>query len=245
MMWDKLDNNIMDSWSESATVDLDAGETYNFQIRQDEGFGSYVLSIGFQKETVDITGVTTVYDSIEFTDQKNVYIFKAPVTGRYHFELSEYKNGVGFRMMMWDKLEYNIMDAWNGSAVVDLDAGETYSLQIRQDKGFYSYKLSIGAQKKSVDITGYDVVADAITFKDQKNVYFFTPGETGEYTVSLTDHNSNCSFKLMAWDNYEKNIMDTYSGKGTLSLESGITYEIQVRQSENFGSYELHVEKVQ
>lgn len=243
MMWDKFANNFMDSWTESATVDLDAGETYNFQIRQEEGFGSYVLSVGFQKETVDITGVTAVYDSIEYTDQKNVYTFTAPVTGRYHFELSEYKNGVGFRMMMWDKLEYNIMDSWNGSATVDLDAGEAYSLQIRQDKSAYSYKLSIGSQKKYVDITGYDIVTDAITFKDQKNVYFFTPSEAGEYTFSLTDYNANCSFKLMAWDDYEKNIMDTYSGKGTLSLEGGITYEIQVRQNENLGSYELHVEK--
>lgn len=245
MMWDKFDNNLMDSWTESATVDLDAGETYNFQIRQDEGFGSYVLSIGFQKETVDITGVTTVYDSIEYTNQKNVYTFTAPVTGRYHFELSEYKNGVGFRMMMWDKLEYNIMDSWNGSATVNLDAGEVYSLQIRQDKGFYSYKLSIGSQKRYVDITGYDAVADAITFKDQKNVYFFTPSEAGEYTFFLTGYNANCSFKLMVWDDYEKNMMDTYSGKGTLSLEGGITYEIQVRQNENLGSYELHVEKGQ
>lgn len=243
MMWDKFANNFMDSWTESATVDLDAGETYNFQIRQEEGFGSYVLSVGFQKETIDITGVTAVYDSIEYTDQKNVYTFTAPVTGRYHFELSEYKNGVGFRMMMWDKLEYNIMDSWNGSATVDLDAGEAYSLQIRQDKSAYSYKLSIGSQKKYVDITGYDIVTDAITFKDQKNVYFFTPSEAGEYTFSLTDYNANCSFKLMAWDDYEKNIMDTYSGKGTLSLEGGITYEIQVRQNENLGSYELHVEK--
>lgn len=245
MMWDKLENNIMDTYSESATANLDAGETYEFQIRQDEGFGSYILSVGFQKETVDLTGVTVVYDSIEYTDQKNVYTFTAPVTGRYHFELSEYKSGVGFRMMMWDKLENNIMDSYSESATVNLDAGETYEFQIRQDDGFHSYKLSIGSQKETVDITGYDIVTDAVTFEDQKNVYLFTPSETGKYTFSLTDYDASCSFRLMAWDNYENNMMDTYSESGTITLESGITYEIQVRQDEGFGSYKLYVEKEQ
>jgi len=235
----------MDSWGESATVDLEAGETYDFQIRQDEDFGSYILSIGFQKETVDITGVTVVYDSIEYTDQRNVYTFTAPATGRYHFELSEYKNGVGFRMLMWDRLDNNIMDSWGESASVDLDAGETYSFQIRQDEGFHSYKLSIGSQKEPVDITGYDIITDSVTFEDQKNIYYFTPNETGKYTFVLTDHDASCSFRLMAWDNYENNIMDTYSEDGTITLESGITYEIQVRQYKGVGAYALYVEKEQ
>lgn len=245
MMWDKLENSVMDSWGESATVDLEAGETYDFQIRQDEDFGSYILSIGFQKETIDITGVTVVYDSIEYTDQRNVYTFTAPATGRYHFELSEYKSGVGFRMLMWDRLDNNIMDSWGESASVDLDAGETYSFQIRQDEGFHSYKLSIGSQKEPVDITGYDIITDSVTFEDQKNIYYFTPNETGKYTFVLTDHDASCSFRLMAWDNYENNIMDTYSDDGTITLESGITYEIQVRQYEGVGAYALYVEKEQ
>lgn len=245
MMWDKLENSVMDSWGESATVDLEAGETYDFQIRQDEDFGSYILSIGFQKETVDITGVTVLYDSIEYTDQRNVYTFTAPATGKYHFELSEYKSGVGFRMMMWDRLDNNIMDSWGESASVDLDAGETYSFQIRQDEGFHSYKLSIGSQKELVDITGYDIITDSVTFEDQKNIYYFTPNETGKYTFVLTDHDASCSFRLMAWDNYENNIMDTYSDDGTITLESGITYEIQVRQYEGVGAYALYVEKEQ
>ena len=245
MMWDKLDNNIMDSWSESATVTLDAGETYDFQIRQDEGLGSYILSIGFQKETVDLTGITTVYDSIEYTDQKNVYTFTAPVTGRYHFELSEYKNGVGFRMMMWDKLDNNIMDSWSESATVTLDAGETYDFQIRQDEGFHAYKLSIGSQKEPADITGYDIITDSVTFEDQKNIYLFTPETSGKYTFTLSNYDGTSSFRLMAWDNYENNIMDTYSESGSVNLESGITYQIQVRQDEGYSSYKLLVDKEQ
>ena len=80
----------------------------------------------------------------------------APVPGRYHFDLSEYKSGVGFRMMMWDKLDNNIMDSYSESATVNLDAGVSYVFQVRQGDGFHSYKLSIGSQKETVDIIGYD-----------------------------------------------------------------------------------------
>ena len=49
----------------------------------------------------------------------------------------------------------------------------------------------------------------------------------------------------MAWDNYENNIMDTYSESGSVNLESGITYQIQVRQDEGYSSYKLLVDKEQ
>ena len=243
MMWDKYDSNIMDTYYEYGTVSLDAGETYELQIRQDSGISSYKLQIGFQKETFDLTGYTTIFDSIEYTGQRNVYTFTAPISGRYRFEMSEYMSGTGFRMMMWDKYDSNIMDTYYEYGTVSLDAGETYELQIRQDSDYSSYKLKIGMQKETVDISNYDIISDSVTFTDQRNVYTFTPDESGKYKFTLTDFNADCSFRLMAWDNYDSTIMDTYYEEGTVSLESGITYEIQVRQDSSIGSYNLNIEK--
>ena len=157
--------------------------------------------------------------------------------------MSEYMSGVGFRMMMWDKYDSNIMDTYYEYGTVSLDAGETYELQIRQDSDYSSYKLKIGMQKETVDISNYDIISDSVTFTDQRNVYTFTPDESGKYKFTLTDFNADCSFRLMAWDNYDSTIMDTYYEEGTVSLESGITYEIQVRQDSSIGSYNLNIEK--
>ena len=61
-------------------------------------------------------------------------------------------SGTGFRMMMWDKYDSNIMDTYYEYGTVSLDAGETYELQIRQDSGISSYKLQIGFQKETFDL---------------------------------------------------------------------------------------------
>lgn len=60
---------------------LYAGHTYGISVKQDSGFSDYILFIGMQKATNDITGHTSLTDSVEFTDQRNVYLFTVPIDG--------------------------------------------------------------------------------------------------------------------------------------------------------------------
>ena len=243
MMWDRLDNNIMDSYSEGDYVTLEAGETYSIQVRQDSGLGSYKMVVGCQKETLDITNYGIVVDSVQYEDQKNCYTFTPSVAGRYRFDLTETNANVGFRLMMWDRLDNNIMDSYSEGDYITLEAGETYSIQVRQDSGLGSYKMVIGYQKETVNITGYDLITDSLTFDDQKNVYIFTPAYSGTVSLTIGDYNSSCSMRLMAWDEFENNILDTYNEHGTISVEANKTYEIQVRQDDGYCSYSLYIEK--
>ena len=241
LVWDRLDKNILDTYSKGAYISMAAGETYHLQVRHRKNLGSYIMRVYFQKNTVDVTGYGIVNDSIEYEDQKNVYMFTAPVSGRYRFDLAETNANTGFRMMMWDRLDKNFLDTYSKGAYVILDAGETYQLQVRQNKGAGTYRLLIGYQKETVDITGMDAVYDRITWDDQKNVYLVTPSRSGEYAISLSEYDSTSGFRLMAWDKYDKNILDTYSGSGKLTLEANETYQIQVRQNKGHGSYCLNV----
>ncbi len=242
LMWDKFEKNILDTYSGNAYIDLEGGETYQFQVRQHQKLGSYVMLVYFQKETRDITGYDTVNDSIQYADQKNIYMFTPPVSGRYRFDLTESNANTSYRLLMWDKYDKNIMDTYSGGDSIALEAGETYQLQVRHHKGNDTYRLRIGCQKASTDISGADAVYDRITYSDQKNVYYFTPAQSGKYEFRIGCIDSTRSFRLLAWDKYQKNILDTYSGKDTLTLEAGDTYEIQVRHHKGFDSYRLTVQ---
>lgn len=241
MMWDKYEKEILSDYSGGAYVVLDAGETYQLQVRYYNKLGSYVMRVYFQKETRDITGYGTVNDSIEYDDQKNVYTFTPPVTGRYRFDLTESSVNTTYHLMMWDKYDKELLSDYSGGAYAILDAGETYQLQVRYYNGHDAYKMLIGYQKEPIDITGADAVYDRITFDDQKNVYYFKPSQTGDYELTVSNIDSSCTLKLMAWDKRGDEILTSYNGQGTLSLEANETYEIQVRQYNGYDSYRFSI----
>ena len=72
-----------------------------------------------------------------------------------------------------------------------------YELQIRQNSDYSSYKLKIGMQKETVDISDYDIISDSVTFTDQRNVYTFTPDESGiTYEIQVWQDSSIGSYNL-------------------------------------------------
>ena len=227
---DYLEKNIVDTYSSGDYISLNAGETYQIQVCYETGFGSYKMVIGYQKETIDISEYASVVDSIQYKNQKNKYNFKAPVSGGYRFDLSETNANNCFRLMILDKYDNLLLDTYSGGGYVDLASGEKYDIQVWQYTGFGSYKLNIGYQTKPIDISSADEVKDKITFKNQKNVYFYTPSNSAEYTIELSQYKSSNSFRLMVLDEYENIIVDTYSGKKTVKLDANHTYQIQVLQ---------------
>ena len=245
LVTDSTGDRVLDTYTSGGYANLTANETYEVQVRNSSGESGYILKIGVQKPTIDITTITTINDQISFEDQKNCYTFTPSIAGRYRFDLTETNANVGFRLMMWDRLDNNIMDSYSEGDYVTLEAGETYSIQVRQDSGLGSYKMVIGYQKETVNITGYDLITDSLTFDDQKNVYIFTPAYSGTVSLTIGDYNSSCSMRLMAWDEFENNILDTYNEHGTISVEANKTYEIQVRQDDGYCSYSLYIEKQQ
>ena len=122
---------------------MQAGETFQVQVKQYTGLDSYTLSIGNQKETLDVTGYTVVKDSIEFKDQRNVYLFTPPITGRYRFEISNLTKGSDHEvnLLVYNSgggeeasTSYGIMNG-DGLTIASMQAGQTYEIQIRQYSG--------------------------------------------------------------------------------------------------------------
>lgn len=241
MMWDDKDENIIDTYDNGFYIVLDAGKTYEIQIRQDSGIGEYCLKVGFQKATTDVTGYTGVIDSIEYTDQKNVYEFTAVVSGRYRFYITETNANNSYHLMVWDHLDELIADTYDFGTYLNLTKGEVYQMQIRYDSGYGRYKFNIGYQKEKQDISNIDSVHDGITFENQINIYKYIPEETREYSFELIDYNADCSFELIVLDEYENVLTDTYNESVSVNLETGREYTIKICQDSEYSDYTLNI----
>ena len=236
---DRFDNKLRDSLS-NGFVELEEGETYTVRLQQYDGLGSYTMLVYTQKPTQDITGYGAVNDSIQYNDQSNYYTFTAPVDGYYRFAITDQKADTRFAIVVRDQYESKLMDVYSGGNV-SMEAGETYSIEVQQSIGLGSYKLQIGYQKETVDISDADIVYDSITFANQTNEYLYTPSETRDYTLTLGEYLSSCRFDLIVLDKYDYKLMNVY-GSGTVTLEADQTYRIQVGQSSDYSSYSLSIQ---
>lgn len=232
---------------------LEAGKQYFIKIKQHDGYTAYTLSIGMQKPPMNLTGFTEITDSIEFIDQRNIYYFSVPVSGRYRFELTDVYSGTVFDLRVFDSLgEMMDSDTYcineEGITVRDLKAGEIYEIQVRQNKGFSTYKLDIGYQKDTVDISEYTIVKDSVEYEEQCNVYTFTAPIDGVYRFELSGMNGDTDMKLYMVNQLEEIVeSDTYcmNGEGitVVDLKAGEIYEVQVHQNNGCSSYTLSIGK--
>lgn len=233
--------------------DLSAGQVYTVKVKQDKKYSAYSLSIGFQKKTVNISGITEFTDSIEFEDQRNIYKFTPAKTGRYRFDLSEIHSGTSFEVYVYNPLgETVVYDSYctNGEGVTakELKAGEEYTVRVSQNEDYSPYKMNIGYQKETMDISQYSSVSDSIEFTDQKNVYTFTVPVDGRYRFEMSEMLNGTSVELYMYNSLGETVgYDSYckSGEGITvkDLKAGEVYEIQVRQNEKFSSYVLSIGK--
>lgn len=239
MMWDDKDNNISDTYNDGFYEELDGGKTYEIQVRQSTGIGNYCLKVGFQKPTTDVTGYTKVVDSIEYTDQKNIYNFTPNITGRYRFDITETNANNSYRLTILDHLDNIVGETYNSGISLDLEKNEIYEIQIRQNDGFDSYSFLIGYQKEKEDISDCELVYDSLEFRDQINYYKYIASQSAEYNLSLTNFDSNCSFRIIIFDEYNNVLADTYSENVFVNLEAKKEYTIEICQESGFSNYTL------
>ena len=244
-----VDRNINIGQDYGVTVTLNAGQTYTVVIKQSSDVGKYTMNIGPQKPTVDITDYTLVADSTMYSNQTNNYSFTAKENGVYRFQIDKINNGITVDMYVYDAAGYivdrNINIGQDSGVTVTLDAGKTYTVVIKQSSNYGAYTMSVGSQKKSIDISAYNLVKDSIQYSNQENNYVFRPSRSGSFTFRVDDVVSGMAVSIYVYDdaNY---LIDSYTDMNsgnTLSvdLEANKTYHVQVKYSSNYGMYTLSV----
>ena len=227
-------------------------QTYTVELKQNTGTGNYRVSIGVQKSTPDITDLTRIDDSVEYTDQRNLYNFVVPRDGWYRFELSGLDSGVDTIMHIWDDpgnkiSEKNGVRNGDGLTLNDVKAGDIYEIQVRQSNGYSDYSLKIGQQKETVNIANKSVVHDSIEYTDQHNIYSFNASSSGSVKFTLSDMSPDMAVELIVKDSNGNTVASQANCKndGGISIKnvaSGMHYYVQVVQSSGTGDYTLKVE---
>lgn len=233
------------------TCELVQGNTYTVKVISYSNTGSYTLTIGQQKETIDISTKEIVYDSIEYRDQENEYTFMPYTDGTYRFDFSDVVNGFTVKCYVYDSLGYKVVGGsgyGNGSGVtVDLSSDEVYTIKVIQYNNRGTYVLTLGKPQVPQDITGENSVYGEITYRDQKNIYIYTPSSTGEYVLTFRNMSSGFSVKAYVYDALGYKVVGG-SGYGndnkiTAELNESETYTIHIIQYNNSGSYNLNISR--
>jgi len=144
--WELLDDNDYMTNGSGISISLKAGELYYIRVKQQSNKGTYVLNVGNKKEIADISDYSGVSDSTQYTEQSNDYALTLTQDGLYHFEFSNIANNAEFILYIyndsWELLDYDDYMT-NGSGIsIDLEAGETYYIRVKQQSNTSEYTLT-------------------------------------------------------------------------------------------------------
>ena len=237
--------------NEGITATLEKDKTYIVKVTHYSNDGHYILSIGQQKETIDITNREIVHDSIEYADQENRYDITTTYGGKYRFDLANVYSGCKANITVFDDHNYKIANTNYGiennqGLSADLEAGRTYRVTVTQYSGASTYDLKIGKQSATQTISSGESITGNVTFKDQQNRYDYVANSSGEYIFSLSGMRSGVECNISVFDDHDYKI--GYSSYGlksdgsiTATLEKGKKYRIVVYQYAKFGEYTLSI----
>ena len=141
---------------EGLTVTLTANKTYtiavyNFHQNYEytaTALGSYTLNIWNQKPTVDVTSKAQIKDSIQYTDQVNIYNFTVDVAGDHIVKITNLDSSVTTGIYVYNNLDergaYDTSFRNNDSlSLKNLEIGTNYRIVVEQSSSTGSYTLTI------------------------------------------------------------------------------------------------------
>lgn len=246
---EELDRNTSIGNESGITIPLKAGQEYHIVVKQSGNIGSYKLLIGKQKPTIDISEYTIVSDSIQYTDQENIYVYIPKNDGRYRFEFANVPNDISHSIYIYnsgfEELDRNTSIGNENGLSVKLNANEIYHVAVKQSSRVGSYDLLVGSQKEILDISKYANVNDSVQFTEQQNIYTYIPNESRDVAFTFFDIPEDVTLNLYIynskWEELDKNTSIGNESGIVIPVNEGSTYYIVVEQSWNYGSYLLNI----
>lgn len=109
--------------------------------------GSYDLLVGSQKEILDISKYANVNDSVQFTEQQNIYTYIPNESRDVAFTFFDIPEDVTLNLYIynskWEELDKNTSIGNESGIVIPVNEGSTYYIVVEQSWNYGSYLLNI------------------------------------------------------------------------------------------------------
>lgn len=231
------------------TVALNAKETYRIYVEQQEGFPTYKISIGVPRGPAAVKG-TFISQTFQFQDQQDRYSFKAPKSGIYRFDFEINDVTMDYTFFMLSSKKENIAERSYSSGehgvTVELQKNETYQIIVKQKDGLSTYSVRIGIPQDETTLKA-PVVHGSFRFKDQQNVYYYTPSGTGTYQFHFLSSDETANYYIRVYDSKNASCMDSqfdhYGHMAEADLQAGQKYKIILLQQSKLPTYTVTITK--
>lgn len=227
--------NSLNYGTNGLTIDLDKGKTYLLSIEYMNGPCDFTIMIGVPIALTDINGSRSITGSITYQDQKDKYLYTAPVDGTYRLD-TNLSSGGEVRLRISGENGNSINYGTNG-LTIDLEAGETYIISAEYINGVCDYTINIGVPNEMSNITGKSSVSGSITYQDQKDKYYYTAPISGTYSFKT---NLSAGGEVRVRISGENGKSLNYGTNGlTADLETNKTYIVSVEYTNGPCTYDL------
>lgn len=240
---------------QKSTLELQSESNIISETEEDKGLvaqSQQEVESKLQNINNNIYGLESISGRISYTDQEDEYKFIPQISGIYRFDISELMNETYITISIKDRFGDSLGHIWIGSnnegiTLFDAEAGQEYTLVIRQQNGFSDYKISIGYQCPTEPLSEH--MEGEIKYKDQVNNYIFVPAVSGVYRLDFQEIISGATFEVKVYDRLGYVVNSKYIGNEegiTVSeMVAGEEYKIEVKQSSGASKYimDLGVQK--
>ncbi len=211
--------------------------------------GSYLLTVGHPKISIDVSEYDIVNDSMDYSGQQNEYTLVPESSGIYRFDLSGEADGFKIMLSVYDhagsKVSGDQKLADGDGVTVRLEAGNKYTVKAAQLNKGGEYALSIGKPKPTEDAAGQYILSGSIDYTDQRNSYKYTAPAEGEYRFTTGNMREGCSVSLHVYDSVGDQVGSDEEMKNqdalSVHLDEGQSYEIQLIQNSGLGRYTMTI----
>lgn len=230
-------------------IELQQGE-YTLEVFQGYPFSGYSLHVGHPSKPLDISGYNVIHDNMMSYFQSNTYTYTPETSGLYAFSLSGFTGGAEVKMEVRGEngriLEHRDNVNNGKSIILELEAGQTYTLYLENGPYISPYTLTVSTQRPVLDVTGYTSVADRVSYQSQQLRYSFVASDS-QYTFLLQGMDDDSAFVKMYLYGpngerlYNSDWCPNDSSVRLDNLVAGETYTIVVEQSHKLTDFVLHL----